>query len=761
MKNFKKIISLLLICTLIFGMASVFSSCGSGSKEQLSVGEYLAELTEKFGMKSYKSEKPYVKNITKSDPYFAQVQMAYEWNIIDDSNLDLSQTVSKGFVANTLVKAVGFEDVTDKNYAEIASFASLNGYTSFKCHDEKDCEREISKKEAEESLDKAFNIWANKDMGDPYSETTWGEGVADLTTLKSNDYIPGSNGTVSISKDAIKSITGKDSLSEGDIYVMPETKTQTQTPYKVGSVKDVGDYLVINNTEDTNIVDEAKPEIKSKGKIEVDFDNAIITDGAGNVVSDPTKAQNVSTYSAPKVGYLGSDCENSGTQTVGKDGEHSFNFETNGLTISGSASKDKISFSFNGSIYSSDNTSISVNSSYSVTDIYCDHDVDYGPIKGLKKAYINLHYKTTETSGIAFESKKEGVFAPEHTNGNGKFPSNFKRAILKDSDAKGAKSIKVCDVEVLGTPILNLRLVVKLEVSVSGKVTLTVTTKNGKGIDYQNGSVRFINDKEEDSKLEASGRLEFGLGIGFDVCAAGNWVRIVGAEVKFIIGAKADLTAYLTDSHGGLIDSLDIGEGSADVLDTAGKDFDGVKYQDKDAGEVTLKFESCADITTYWKIEFQINNDTIVGKAITDKCHAEWGGENDGRIDALCFHFEDGKRVGSCTRKHGEKSTTAAKEDETTVDENSYLLAIDRYSVTVRPGQKSKINIEDIPDGYDSSKIIFESSNSKIATVDNSGNVTGIADGTAVITVKTSDNKFSVKCTVLVSNTSNGGGGFR
>lgn len=759
MKILKKFISLLLICALMLGMMSVLSSCNKNSNDKLSIGEYLTELTEKFGMQSYKTDEPYIKNISKDNPYFEQVQMAYEWNIIDDSELDLSKTVSKGFVANTLIKAVGFEDLTGKSYEEIANYSSLNGYTTFKCHGEKDCEKEISKKEAEESIDKAFDIWSNKDMGDPYSETNWGEDVADLTELKSDDYIYGNDGTVSISKDALKSITGKDTLSEGDIYVMPETKTKTQTPYKVGSVKDAGDYLVVNSTTDNNIISEAKPEIKSKGKIDVDFDNAIIKDGVGNVISDPTTAQNVSSYSTPDVSYLGSDCKDNSTQTIGKNGEHKFDFDVNDLKISGSANKDKIEFSCRGNLYKSDNTSIAFSSSYTVTDIYCDHDVDYGPIKGLKKAYINLHYKTTETDEISFESKKSGVFAPEHTNGNGKFPSNFKRAILKDSEAKGANSIKVCDIEVLGTPILNLRLVVKLEVSVSGKVTLTITTQNGKGIDYQNGSFRFINDKEQENKLEASGRLECSLGIGFDVCAAGNWVRIVGAEVKFTIGAKADLTAYLTDSHGGLIDSLDIGEGSADVLDSAGKDFDGATYQDKDAGEVTLKFESCADITTYWKIDFKINNDTLIGKAVTDKCHAEWGGENDGRIDALCFHFEDGKRVSSCTRKHGEKSTTAAEENKTTVDEKTYLLAIDTYNVTISSGQKKKINISNVPDDYDMSKIVFESSNKKVATVDSNGNVTGVSDGIADITVKTSDGKHSVKCTVIVSTTSMMGGG--
>ena len=110
----------------------------------------MTSLSDKFGMESYQSEEPHVANIGKDNMFFEVVQASYEWNIIDGSELNTEDEISKEFVANTLVKAVGLKDVSDMSSEEIAKYANENGYITFKYRGEKDNNKLVSKTEAEE-----------------------------------------------------------------------------------------------------------------------------------------------------------------------------------------------------------------------------------------------------------------------------------------------------------------------------------------------------------------------------------------------------------------------------------------------------------------------------------------------------------------------------------------------------------------------------------------------------------------------------------
>lgn len=77
-------------------------------------------------------------------------------------------------------------------------------------------------------------------------------------------------------------------------------------------------------------------------------------------------------------------------------------------------------------------------------------------------------------------------------------------------------------------------------------------------------------------------------------------------------------------------------------------------------------------------------------------------------------------------------------------------VSLDKASLSLTEGDSQKLNATVKPDNATNKNVTFETSNSAIATVDNSGNVTAIKSGDATITVKTSDGNKTANATVNV-----------
>lgn len=78
-------------------------------------------------------------------------------------------------------------------------------------------------------------------------------------------------------------------------------------------------------------------------------------------------------------------------------------------------------------------------------------------------------------------------------------------------------------------------------------------------------------------------------------------------------------------------------------------------------------------------------------------------------------------------------------------------IELSKYKATIRLGKTDIISASVIPANATFGDVVYRSSNTKIATVDEYGRVSAIAPGTAIITVTAKDNSFAVaKCTVNV-----------
>ena len=79
-------------------------------------------------------------------------------------------------------------------------------------------------------------------------------------------------------------------------------------------------------------------------------------------------------------------------------------------------------------------------------------------------------------------------------------------------------------------------------------------------------------------------------------------------------------------------------------------------------------------------------------------------------------------------------------------------------TLALEPGSSANVTATVAPADASNKNVTWSSDNAAVATVDTSGKVTAVADGTATITTTTEDGGFTASCTVTVSTSSGGGG---
>lgn len=117
--------------------------------------------------------------------------------------------------------------------------------------------------------------------------------------------------------------------------------------------------------------------------------------------------------------------------------------------------------------------------------------------------------------------------------------------------------------------------------------------------------------------------------------------------------------------------------------------------------------------------------------------------DNDGIVKANSI----GKATITAKTKNGKLSITS----DVTVKEKSVKgIKLNKDSETIEVGSNDKLETSIEPVDAGNQKVTWESSNSKIATVDENGTIRGVAAGTADIIVRTEDGGFTDKCLVTI-----------
>lgn len=613
----------------------------------------------------------------------------------------------------------------------------------------------------------------------------------------------------------LESITLPDgtTLSEGDTYLLPATEDSSMQAFVVDEITTDGENIVLSNSpvddastdlDNENIlVDDVFENLEQMGTIsdeEMDLTKYHITDGLGNELEWVSYDNNQSATNTTGVNYsqnggivqLGNYNTDSITATPlidiygKKDAELGYlnlSFKVDDIQIKGKIEKNSISVSAISSTKTSDisggkiegekwakekfsgKTSIGWEKTLSISDMSVNYGIRTSWGK-LEWAQLIANYKTTDTTKLSTKLSIGSNFAPPYTNGNGKFLTNLNRSIWKAPNSKGAKSIKICSIPFVTAGPASLNLVIRINFSLSGEISLTCETECSKGFEYENGNFNFVNNEKKENKAELKGKAELTLAVGMAIMAFGK--NFCEVDCEFGVGCSIALTQYLIDENNALREKIDNVE---DTPPQAADELSNMTFESDD-GKHTLKTDYCFDISSYFIVKASIPGDCTVGKIIGPQSHS-FVNEKNAKIEAFSGHWENGSYVGKgCTKDYKEpveeETTTLAEETKTVQtyapEEKEYpTFAEENYGdeklemplsatmyLNMEIGDSSKIEITSLPDGYTASDIIFVSENEDVVSVDSNGSVYAKSEGATVIQIKTSDKQFETACTVIV-----------
>lgn len=810
----KRIKAFFLLLVMLVGFATMLSGCAEVTADSaLSMGQWLTLLADSFGMEYYRQEQPYFEMVPTDDEYFGVFQMAAEWDVIEPSNTVSSDLpVTWGDVLISLVNAGGFLE-EDASHDEKISYAIEHFDSTIRRYWEN---RYIKMKQAVQLLDVAQNLWATRVYTEAVEEIGFSSGVVNFLEEDALDYVI-ENNTVVLSEDFAAN------LEPGTVYTLPGNESVNAGIYKVESIeiKDGQAYIV---NDDNFSEDEAWESIEELVIQETDtFDFSKISgiyDEDGNAIVfeeeeevDTVSYNDGSTITLSNLVATNYDVDAEVVQTGifdGVKGATKFKLK-NGYSINLSFSTDSFTIGVNKTLdkassrYREMKQEAYVQCTFS--DVELTKDIDYSWGK-LHSALIKLSYDTTIQGGIKIEKSEdigsplqEGEFGKQHLTTVLKEYATAIENLEKDVyNTEIEDEIYICRISFLNGGWISADLVLKGKVTASGELKIVIEVEGAQGIEYKNGSIRYVKSNDVDTNFVAEGKLEITLTPGIEITLLTK-INLIGFDLNLGIGAEIKMTYHLVDTEWHLISS---GEASMSIDDvqalektsrtTMAEDIlelaqaSGATWDAYEAdSSVELKGQICIDWAVYPVAKLSISGSSIVGKLMKNlgvsvskeflgkKCNWAKSGHIDGasmlasllEADSLGDGILALLGVGASCAYDFKPWDSIADEMEELEDatENTDIefgdsITLSTMRIFLHYGECQQIEVTGIPNGYSLSDIVAEIEDPDIATFDlATGTVaSGDKEGTTQIVVQTKDGKYKVYCAVTVSSNGDGVG---
>ena len=342
----------------------------------------------------------------------------------------------------------------------------------------------------------------------------------------------------------------------------------------------------------------------------------------------------------------------------------------------------------------------------------------------LKNCLFTLNFNTTEKLGVS-----TGKYRNYHLDFKDLDPSSFMsllHSIIEPQSEAQEATIRICEVKVplseIPTAYLDLDILLKLYAS--GKCEFVLNTANKFGFETRNGQIRYINDASHDINtiLQASSKAAIGLNAGLEVALTKLSDIQLDAGVKGLV--RSTLHLYDEDGSQRAVSSAvpysglcELSDGNSDVL-------------------------VCGDLSLYWLMDLIINTPASRMNRLGFSRTYSIMDEEDQIFNNL-HHIENGHFVEHCTR-----DDRVVLQEMSTVKANRIVL--DSYAEVLLKNETYQIIVKALPEGYEASELLYESSDASIASVED-GLVKALKEGSARIQVTSSDGKYSSYVTILVS----------
>lgn len=779
----KRFISGVLLFCVIITSSGFMTACSAKKASEVTMGEWLMMVNQMFGMETYTEENPFFESIDKENKYFGTVQIAAEWGVVDvDKDLDVDKKLTYEEALLTLVNVGSFLEEDADDDSKIA-YAIENFDNSIKTYW---LNRNIEATKAVKMLADAHEKWANKTYKEPISEIKLQNNVIDCT--KGDNFI----GAYEMDEngDVLIPISEKPQIEPGKVFILPSNgQVAGASTYKASNVTVENDKVRVSVTEAD--ISEVVEEIKVAETVVPTSDNIMIYDGNGNVIyvgNDIAVATNTAQDSDVRnVGYL--NVASAGVTTTFEFDdfkvELKYNFK-NGFNL-----ETKVA----GLLHEFDNgAKLELEESVAIEELEITTDYDFGLVKGLKSASVRVDYATKKELALSLSNDPiDKVFAPKYSNGNGKFLTNLKKSVLKDSDAPGAKTIKMGSFTIADAALGRVCLDVKLKISVDGKMAIVVEESGVKGLEYKDGKIRTISESDRDTNFELEGKIEATIGMGPAIYAIGLKKSIVGAAINLGVGAKGGVSVHLADSEMHLIETLDASSllpnqtkslvnteviADSSAIEEVAKS-QGVEYKVEGGGEINLDVHSCLDIrvygivnitieTSYLKDILDINKVKVKFTILDDKnavfarIHIDDFETTNVKLGAsaneeMCsFKFTDFKSESEATEEIIDAEISDSQVDDTDIENSGSqigdgeFLLISEMKKVLNVGESYVIPISSIPKGYSEKDLVVTIEDKEIVVAEGGCKIKANTVGSTIVIVSTKDGKFCAYISVTV-----------
>lgn len=688
----------------IIFLSLILSLCSSAclfQKELYTLGEWIQELTLQAGIENYKKETSYFEDVPISHPYFAEVQSAVEWGVLEQNcGFDPDLSLTREWVCYTLMnlsmetpeKIVEIKDLKNSQFPQqVQNAVSMNlleldssGYFEPK--------KEISKEDAFESLSKMIEVINNRTF-ESKTDIVW-----DMDQIMEvfPDAIDSQNNKLYFSTLDTISFTEGNVIGYIDEQGFPNVK-------QIVSMEESDSNIVVNIKDAENF--DFIEQMDVSGSVELDFDQAEILDEDNEIIKEYSALNTVENH----LSFMSTK----GKQKTVHIGQFDIVIKQNGATLSAEVSK---TFPHGSKVYAK----------AKVNGVKVDYQWKKDN-NDMRDAYFKVKCTTEEDFGLSNGSYKNlyGDFSKFSAS---EFVSSLQSMFVQKKDVV-EQTLTLCSIRVPipSAPVMSVLLSLEMHMNLTGKAELVLKQVNGIGLEYKNGNVRCIKENTNTFTNQVKASLSCTAGIRFAL----ECVKMALMDTSLQAGAKATAKTsfHLYDEDGN--HSLKNSSVSSDVAD--------------EVADGNPNVLVCVDLDAYPILKIKVNTSkTLLGKMGFDGSFNILSSNNASMFQEKSGHFENGHRVSKCTR--GSKITSTKNSDFTV----SKKLELDSYNMILSIGGQESIHIVSFPEGYMQTDLIFESSDPSIATVTSDGVITGITKGSCIITIRTYDSKHSIQCNVLV-----------
>lgn len=800
----KKLTSIFLV--LIIFITQISGCSDVNANTILTYGQWLSLICESFGMESYQTKEPLFENVKEDSPYFAFFQACGEWNVIDTECQELTPETKMTWsdVIVSLVNAGEFLDETtsekEKIYYGIKYFdRNIRDYKS---------NRFITVGEAVPLLDKVQNMWATRTYSEEekIEKIVFNESVKDFS--KDDDLKFSANDNKVIGSDI-----DFGNLKEGDIYVLPETKTSPAKIQKVKSIKSNDGVIEIENYKNLSNEEilESIPEMQIRETVPLDFGNVVgIYDENNNPIDfeiDNSISDNTIKSKMQKVGLFDNAKGKFTIKKKGKDGKY--------WNINLSVAKDDLSVEVSKEILKSSNrfreqkSKVFAKAKINDVSITKDFEKAFGTV--IKEATVRVDYNVTIEGGLSIS--KEGKIGDYSIWENDDIVVPLDRALkqyasslnqLKKEVRNNANNedIYICKLKVLNGYLGSLDFIVRGSVSAEGEFKIVIECEGGQGIQYKNNKLRYIKTQGADANFVAEGKIELTMSPGVAIFILDS-INLVEFSIDVGAGAKIEFVAHLVDVEWHKIHeyktSLD-----REMANDLEKDYMYVtkeslkKFAEEQGGtindfstdtKVQVGSKCCIVWSLYPIVRIGLSEGLIVKIAKDAKLSLNCSvlGENntilkghidfpnnldsalnsssigDGLVEVLGIGKEctyDFKPWDTVQDPVDEDKAELIQDNEDIEDifkpnadvKNGKILGISHYRITLQKNETKDLFVECIPSGLDLSDVNAYVEDTTIATYNlKTMQVTAKEKpGTTIVVFETKDKKYKVSCVVSV-----------